>query len=104
MNSRFDLRLLNTLIFFSIKNVFFAPLEIASIPKAPLPEKGSRTVFPVILNWSQLKSVSLVFPEVGRKPVESGKKNFLPLRSPEIILNVFDLIVFFRFKKNKIRV
>jgi hypothetical protein len=50
MVSRFDLRFLNTLIFFSIKNVFFAPLEIASILKAPLPEKGSRTVFPAISN------------------------------------------------------
>ena len=73
MTSRLDLRLLNTVVFFSIKNVFFAPLEIASIPRAPLPEKGSRTVFPAISNWSQLNSVSLVFPEVGRKPSESGK-------------------------------
>ncbi len=47
---RFDLRLLNTLLFFSIKIVFFAPLEIASRLKAPLPEKGSRTVFPAISN------------------------------------------------------
>jgi hypothetical protein len=43
-------------------------------------------------NCSQLKSVSLVFPGVGRNPSASGKLNFLPLRFPAIILKVLSLI------------
>ena len=77
-----------------MKHIFPEPLEIASIPRAPVPANGSRIVLPWISNWSQLNSVSLALPEVGRSPSESLKENFLPLRLPEIILKVFVLIVF----------
>jgi hypothetical protein len=53
---------------------------MASRHSAPLPAKGSRIVLLAISNCNQLKSVSLIFPDVGRKPSSSGKLNFLPLR------------------------
>ncbi len=85
-----------TFLFFSTKHTFLAPLEIASRLRAPLPAKGSRIVLLAISNCNQLKSVSLIFPDVGRKPSSSGKLNFLPLRLPEIILKVL-LISFIWF-------
>ena len=69
---------------------------MASRHSAPLPAKGSRIVLLAISNCNQLKSVSLIFPDVGRKPSSSGKLNFLPLRLPEIILKVL-LISFIWF-------
>jgi len=84
--------LLKTFLFFSIKQTFLAPLDIASRLRAPLPAKGSITVLSAISNCNQLKSVSLVFPGVGRRPSASGKLNFLPLRFPAIILKVLSLI------------
>ena len=77
-----------------MKHTFPEPLEIASIPKAPVPANGSKIVLWLISNWSQLNNVSLALPEVGRSPSESLKENFLPFRLPEIILKVFVLIVF----------
>ena len=69
-----------------------APLDIASRLRAPLPAKGSIIVLSAISNCSQLKRVSLILPGVGRRPTESGKLNFLPLRFPAIILKVLSLI------------
>jgi len=69
-----------------------APLDIASRLRAPLPANRSIIVLSAISNWSQLKRVSLVLPRVGRRPSASGKLNFLPLRSPAIILKVLSLI------------
>ena len=89
---KLDSRLLKTMLFFSIKQTFLAPLDIASRLRAPLPAKGSIMVLSAILNWSQLKRVSLVLPGVGRSPSASGKLNFLPLRFPAIILKVLSLI------------
>jgi len=75
-----------------MKTTFPEPLEIASIPKAPVPANGSKIVLLIISNCSQLNNVSLALPEVGRRPSESLKENFLPFRSPEIILKVLVLI------------
>jgi len=76
-----------------MKTTFPEPLEIASIPKAPVPANGSKIVLLIISNCSQLNNVSLTLPEVGRSSSESLKKNFLPFRLPEIILKVLVLML-----------
>ena len=73
----------------SIKIVFFAPLDRASIPNAPVPAKRSRHSIPLISNWIQLNKTSLSLLEVGLKEFLKSKGIFLPFKYPPVILILF---------------
>ncbi len=63
----------NAVLFFSTLTMCFAPREIASKLKAPLPENKSKKVLPAVSNCNQLNKVSRTLLGLGRKPSASGK-------------------------------
>jgi len=48
--SKLDLSFLNTFRLFSTNKIFLAPLDIASMPSAPLPANGSKIILLAISN------------------------------------------------------
>ena len=63
-----------------------APLDIASIPSAPDPEKQSAHLKPAISKFNQLKRISLNLFDVGLSLDEEGKEMWFPFKVPPIIL------------------
>ena len=91
-----------------MKTTFSAPLEIASIPNAPVPQKQSITARPFKdilcfdkIEFRVLKIISLALSEVGRIKLFFGPIIFLPLNLPEIIL-IFKSKRFENFSQIKI--
>ena len=70
----------------SIRVTSSAPLDIASIPNAPVPANKSITFALGTLNWIILKIVSLTLSVVGRMLSPLKSKSFLPLYFPAITL------------------
>ena len=67
VNTRFYLSTAAVFLSFSTKKQWEAPLERASIPMPPVPEKRSAKVQPPRYGESMLKSVSLILSWVGRE-------------------------------------
>ena len=59
---------------FSMNVTDLAPLEIASMPSAPDPEKQSAHLRPSISKLNQLKRISLNLFDVGLSLEEEGKE------------------------------
>ena len=72
----------------SMNFTILAPLDRASIPKAPLPENKSTHLALVRSLRSQSNKVSLILFPVGRTPNCSEKIIFLPFHLPPIILTL----------------
>lgn len=78
----------NALGSLSMKHAVWAPRLRASIPRAPVPAKRSRTTAP----WTRLERIekrdSLRRSEVGRIPVPLNGASFLPFRLPAMMRKV----------------